>query len=1485
MRDNETAKVLGLLGPAARDWFRANFSAPTRAQAEGWRSIAANRHTLVTAPTGSGKTLAAFLWSLDRLALEPAGGDRGVRVVYVSPLKALVYDVERNLRAPLAGLQRSAERLGIPARTIEIAVRTGDTPQRERQRQAREPADILVTTPESLYLILGSAGRAALSSVETIIVDEIHAFFSSKRGVHLALSLERLAALCDSDPQRIGLSATVRPLAEAAAFLGGDRPVSVVDASEPPLLDLQVRVPVPDMQRVAAPSPPVPGGSILADLYRQGSREAPRERGIWGALYPVLLEEIRAHRSTIVFVNSRGLCERLCQRLNELAGEELVLAHHGSVSHEQRRSIEDGLKRGELSAIVATSSLELGVDMGAVDQVILVESPGSVARGLQRVGRAGHGVGEVSIGRVFPKYRGDLLECAAVARRMLRGEIEEATVPRNVLDVLAQQVVAMCCDRSRSPDELLTLARRAFPYRDLSREALVGVLEMLCGSYASTELADLHPLLSWDRESDLLSPRRGSAMLARLNAGTIPDRGNYAVQLGPDGPRIGELDEEMVFETKAGDHVLLGASSWRVESITRDRVIVVPAPGEPARLPFWRGEGPGRPVELGRAVGALTRELSKLTPDKACAWLRAELALDDFAARNLTDYVQEQLECTGEVPSDRVIVVERFRDELGDWRICLLTPFGARLHAPWALALQRLLERRSGFEIQSMYTDDGIVLRFADVDDLPEVDELFPDPDELEELVTEQLASSALFAGLFRENAARSLLMARRSARGRKPLWAQRLKAQQLLAAVQRYPAFPVVLETYRQCLAEVFDLGALRRVLRDIRSRTIRVHEAETASASPFARSLVFAYVAAYIYEQDAPLAERKAQALTLDRRLLAELLGAEELRDLIDPEVLAALEEELQQLADRPRAVDADALHDLLRRLGDLSEGELAARCAANPSAWLGELRRQRRAVEVPIAGERRWIAGEEAGLYRDGLGVVPAPGLPERFVEVVDRPLEALVRRYARTHGPFLPREPAARWGLTEGQLAPVLRLLERDGQLVHGELRPGGIHPEWCDVEVLRRLRRANLAKLRREVEAVDGATLGRFLPLWHGIGKDRGREGALRSAIAQLEGLPLPWSVLLQVILPYRVPGFRAEDLDLLAATGEIVWVGQGGLGPRDGRIALYRRERATRLIPAAGTTEAANGSSLHRAMLEHLGRRGACFLTELERAVAPADALGLGGEFELALWDLVWEGRITNDTFAPLRALLKRSFRGRGRGVAGKIAGGRWSLVEDLLDSRVSETERNLARAEMLLERYGVAARSAAHAEGLAGGFGPLYQILREMEDRGRVRRGHFVEGLQGAQFAWPGVVDRLRGERRDEPPLDGYALGDAVLLSALDPANPYGSVLTWPSSAFEGTQLRRAPGAWVVLVAGRPALYLGSGGRQLASFPEVMREPGALDVAVKALRGVCRYGPRRHLLIERIDGREARQSNLWARLVAAGLEPDYRGLAVRPDL
>ena len=1399
-----------------------------------------------------------------------------------------------------------------------------------------------MTTPESLFLVLGSRAAANLRTVETVIVDEVHAMAATKRGAHLALSLERLAELADGrDPQRIGLSATVRPMDLAAGFLGGDRPVEVVDASEPPDIDLQVVVPVPDME---AP-PPAPESLSSGEGWPRGMETS----GLWPSVFPRILEAVRRHRSTIVFVNSRSLCERLAQRLNELddrtradaaePGEDhepLARAHHGSISHERRREIEGALKAGRLRCIVATSSLELGIDMGSVDLVLLVEAPGSTASGLQRVGRSGHAVGERSRGLIFPKFRGDLLECTVTAIQMQRGAIESMRLPENPLDVLAQQIVAMCCGREWTVDGILALARRARPYRGLTRNLLAAVLDMLVGRFPSEEFADLRPRLSWDHGRDVLTARRGADFLVRMNAGTIPDRGLFTVHLGPEGPRVGELDEEMVYESRAGDTFLLGASAWRVTEITRDRVIVRPAPGEPGRMPFWHGDGPGRPLELGRALGAFVRELGQRQGAAARRWLEREAPLDPHAVSNLCAYVEEQRDRTGALPTDRAVTIERFRDEVGDWRVCILTPFGARIHAPWAMALERRIGRRFGFEVQTLWTDDGLALRFADTDELPAAREFLLDPDEVEDLVVEQVASSPMFASRFRENAARALLLPRNRPGKRTPLWQQRQRSKNLLSVVRRYPDFPILLETYRECLSDLFDLSGLVELMEQVAEGNVRVDDVETPAPSPFARSLVFSYEERFLYDQDAPAAERRAQALTLDRELLRELLGTASLRELLDPDVIQTVEEEFQGLSPDRRARHEDDLYDLLRRTGGLTRKEIEARAPGDAGDWLAHLARQKRAVQVEFdGGARMWTAAEDAALYRDGIDAALPEGLPGELLASRPEPLENLLRRYAHSRGPFTAADAAARFGLPEGAIEPLLARLEEAGRLSRGEFRREGDVVEWCDRDVLRRIKRRTLARLRREAEPVDGAALARFLTRWQGVDaaaavpalpatRARGRsvapaasEGALvrlREAVAQLEGVPLSWRNLVGHVLPARVPGFRVEMLDRLAAAGEMLWVGDGRLGSRDGRVAIYRRERFQVLARESGTSEPPEewpAAAPHGAVLDRLAARGACFTFDLVGGVVGDGDWG-ETEVEAAIWDLVWAGRITNDTFLPLASLGKRKrsaaarparglprgwrrgpragtgpagmragVSGARRGRAGMLAGGRWSLVGDLAPpaGRVSDTEWSHAMATLLLDRYGVVAAETARSENVPGGFEALYPVLREMEEAGHIRRGYFVHGLAGRQFALPAAVERLRRERRG--PAKRGAIG---ILPAVDPANPWGAVLPWPQLGSEIDPRRRGPrriaGAWLVLRAGSPCLYLEAGGQGIWTFAALGGDPEPGD-AWAALRDLAGRRRRRTLRLLRIDGRPARESPWTATLDACGFEKDPDGYRV----
>ncbi|MHB8297154.1 MAG: Lhr family helicase [Dermatophilaceae bacterium] len=1650
MSTGNTGNVLERFSPATRDWFSGTFAEPTTAQVGAWDAISSGAHTLVVAPTGSGKTLSAFLWALDRLASVPPPAEplRRCRVLYISPMKALAVDVERNLRSPLVGIGHAATRLGLAKPEVSVAVRSGDTSAADRRLFARRPADVLITTPESLFLILTSKARESLAGVETVILDEIHAIAGTKRGAHLALSLERLDALLDKPAQRVGLSATVRPVEAVSRFLAGGRPVTVVQPPSTKRWDLQVVVPIPDMSSL---------GEVTGDVA--GAPASPERRAsIWPHVEERIVDLIADHRSTLVFANSRRLAERLTARLNEIWQERLELespategdqdnavavnpsnrhspcpasrrsprgsartpaemgvppacggmaqagtsrgapavlarAHHGSVSKEQRALIEEDLKAGRLPAVVATSSLELGIDMGAIDLVIQVESPPSVASGLQRVGRAGHQVGAVSHGVLFPKFRGDLVQTAVVVDRMRAGAIESLRVPTNPVDVLAQQIVAMCVMDDWAVDDLEALVRKAAPFAALPRSILESVLDMLSGRYPSDEFAELRPRLVWDRVTGTLSGRPGAQRLAVTSGGTIPDRGLYAVFLSSGegtGRRVGELDEEMVYESRVGDVFTLGTSTWRIEDITHDKVLVTPAPGQPGKLPFWKGDSLGRPVELGRAVGEFVRELGRLDPDKARARVTAT-GLDAWATDNLLTYIDEQREATGHVPDDRNIVVERFRDELGDWRVAVHSPFGAQVHAPWALCVAARMRERFGVDVQAMHGDDGIVFRLPDIEfdadtsptgsrstgightgsrstgsgptgtgptgsrptgtGLELMSLIALDPDDVHDLVTTEIGGSALFAARFRECAARALLLPRRRPDRRQALWQQRQRSAQLLAVAAQYASFPIILETVRECVQDVFDVPGLTALMRDIRSRKVRLVEVETPTPSPFARSLMFGYVAQFLYEGDSPLAERRAAALSLDPTLLAELLGRGEgaaLRDLLDPEALARTESELQHLAQGRRCRGSEDVADLLRVLGAqphqaILERSVEGSTAKAVSAWLVDLESDRRLIRVRVGGEERWAAIEDAGRLRDALGVALPTGVPQVFLEPVPDPLGDLVARYARTHGPFTARDVAGWLGLGMAVAADVLRRLVASGRVVEGELRPiesgGGVHgTDFCDAEVLRTLRRRSLAALRAEVEPVPAVDLARFLPSWQGVGTGlRGTEGVLR-AVEQLAGAVVPASALETLVLPSRVAAYSPALLDELTARGDVTWRGHSSLPGDDGWISLHLAETAH--LTLAAPSEELDLTDLHRDVLEALAGGGAFFFRTLSDAVASTDDQAL----TRVLWDLIWAGRVSNDTLAPLRALLAggrtthkprrtapRSTRySSGAGSLGALSGrrlstgrpsmpsrtgpptaaGRWSLLPTI---ETDATVRSYAAAEVLLDRYGIVTRGSVVAEGVSGGFAGVYRVLAAAEESGRVRRGYFVEGLGAAQFATAGAVDRLRAQSRPLPDGPLFGVGrhvgapSAVVLAASDPANAYGAALGWPARVADpredpddgtaapeaghtagtksgprsGHKPGRKAGALVVLVDGLLTLYVERGGRTLLSWTH---DPALLQAAAHALALAVREGALGRLTVEKADGDPVLGSDhpLATALAGAGFHATPRGLRLR---
>ncbi|MET0344238.1 MAG: DEAD/DEAH box helicase [Polyangiales bacterium] len=1481
--------VLTLLSPATRTWFEASFPHPTDAQRKAWPSIVAGQSTLLLAPTGSGKTLAAFLVLLDKLlfSAEPPK-DARCRVLYVSPLKALAVDIERNLRAPLVGIERTAERLGVAHRPLEVAMRTGDTPAEERARFLRRPSDILITTPESLFLLLTSNARALLRSVDTVIIDEIHAMAAQKRGSHLALSLERLESVREAARegvaplQRIGLSATQRPLEEVARLLGGfraredaapaaAREVVIADARAERPIELSIEVPVDDMGALR------PKVRRHDEAHREADAEDEAPRSIWTSIHPRLVELVRAHRSTMVFVNNRRLAERLAGAINETAGEPLARAHHGSVAREQRAEIEEALKSGALPCIVATSSLELGLDIGAVELVVQIEAPPSVASGIQRIGRANHQVGGNPKGTIFPKHRGDLLASAEAVRRMLRGEIEATTYPRNPLDVLAQQVVAIVASEERiTVQALFSLVRQAAPFAELTRGAFDGVLDMLSGRYPSDEFAELRPRITWHREEDVLEPRKGSKRLAIANAGVIPDRGLYGVFLADGGGnektsrRVGELDEEMVFEAREGEVFVLGASSWRIQEITHDRVLVTPAPGEPGKLPFWRGDGLGRSVELGRGIGALLRKLERASDADGVALLTREHQLEPRAANNLLRYVREQQEADGLVPTDRRIVVERFLDEVGDLRVCVLSPFGKRVHAPLALCMMEKSKRELGVVTECVWTDDGLVMRFPESDDPPDIGALLPGPDELDDLLVSALGDTALFASHFRECAGRALLLPRRHPGKRAPLWAQRKRSADLLAVASRYGSFPIVLETYRECLQDVFDVPSLRALMSEVQAQKLKLVSVESDRPSAFSANLLFSYIGNFIYDADAPLAERRAAALTIDHTQLRELLGQAELRDLLDPEAIHDVAKQIGRFTYPPK--HADDLHDLLLFVGDLSDAELTTRLGDTREALLAPLLATRRALRVQMAGEPRVIAAEDAGRYRDALGVMPPAGVAAAFLTPVEAPLSDLVSRYARTHVPFTVDELAARYALRPAQLGEILDALVARGRLLFGELHPEKVGSTYCDADVLRAIKRRSLAALRKQVEAVEPRTYARFLLRWHGVGRSARGEAALRVALDKLEGAKLPINALLRDILPARVRGFEARDLDLLLASGELVWRGiEPQLG--GGRVALYFRDRFTLMAPKPAPAEGALCEKI-RAVL---AQRGAVFFFELTKLVEafPPDVLE-------ALWSLVWAGEVTNDTLAPLRARARGGEPDRKRGLRTSrvLPGseGRWTLLPY---GDETATARQTAIVGSLLARHGVLVREALRAEDLQGGFSSVYEVLRAMEDAGKVRRGYFVEGLGATQFAQGGAEELLRSER--EPSASDDATATARILAATDPASPWGAALTWPQR--EGARPMRSDGANVVV--GPDARLLAWLGRKertvLTFFSEDPREADQdATLTADALARSLTRRERQAYLIAAVDGEDVARSRLGKALLVAGFQATSKGYLKR---
>ncbi len=1522
------AAVLQRMQPATREWFTGAFAAPTPVQLGAWDSISKGDDTLVIAPTGSGKTLAAFLWAIDSLTQNSGSPRSGVSVLYISPLKALGVDVERNLAAPLTGIAHTAARMGVEPPHVTVGVRSGDTSTADRRALQRTPPDILITTPESLYLMLTSSARETLTSVQTVIIDEVHAVASTKRGTHLALSLERLDDLLSSRAQRIGLSATVRPEERVAEFLSGSAPCTIVKPPAAKTFDLRVEVPVDDMANI--PAPPSAG-----DLDGLDDAFSPTAGSLWPFIEESFVDEIERNRSTIVFANSRRLAERLTARLNEIAAARagdpvdldaanpqvpggmpsmvstsgstrgaspvLARAHHGSVSKDQRAAIEDDLKSGRLRCVVATSSLELGIDMGAVDLVVQVEAPPSVASGLQRIGRAGHQVGEISKGVLYPKHRTDLIHCTVTVDRMGRGQIESLAVPTNPLDILAQQTIAATAAGDVSVDDWFTTVRRAMPYKSLTRDVFDAVLDLISGRYPSDEFAELRPRVDYDRSTGVLTARRGTLRLAVTSGGTIPDRGLFGVFLTGSSDngqlrRVGELDEEMVYESRVGDVFALGASSWRIEEITHDRVLVSPAFGQPGRLPFWIGDAQGRPAELGEAIGKFVGQVS----DDAKLSAQADrLGLTARARDNLSALLTEQKQATGALPTDRTLIVERFRDELGDWRLVLHSPYGLRVHAPWASAIASQLSARLGLDGATTATDDGVIVRLPDTDDAPPGAEVFTvDPATVEDQVTRALADSSMFASRFRECAARALLLPRRDPGRRAPLWQQRQRSAQLLSVASQFPDFPIILETVRECLADVYDLPALIALLTRISSRKVRVAEVETASPSPFAASMLLGYVGAFMYDDDAPLAERRATALSLDTALLAQLLGRVDLRELLDPAVIADVVARLQRTAPQRRARDAEDVGDMVRWLGPLTSEEIAARCLddVDSDAALTVLLSSGRVIAIRHRGVDLYAAVEDAARLRDGLGVPLPLGVPADFLAAVPDPIGDLVHRFARTHGPFTADDAVAALGMAPAVVASALETLAARHTVVEGEFVPldGPHRSQWCHSDVLGQLRRGSLAAGRADVEPVPTQVYARFLLDWQHVAPQTRLRGVagVAEVVEQLAGHPVPASAWETLVLPARVIDYAPSMLDELLASGEVCWSGHGSISGSDGWVALHLADAAPLTLREPDDVEL---TTVHESVLAALDGGGALRASALVEATGADEA-----SVTAAVWDLVWSGRLTNDSFSVVRAALTPArsasapaHRTRGRaprlrtarlssrylaGVDGPsrtspLLQGRWSVLQR---PDVDSTAGAAATCEILLDRYGVVTKGSVTVSDVDGGFSRVYKALTVFEDGGQVRRGYYVDGLGGAQFAAGATVDRLRDELR--VPREREA--EAVLLAATDPANPYGAALDWPESA-DGHRPGRKAGAVVVLVSGALTVFIERGGKTVLTFTDNV---DALAAAAVAVADAVRAGRVPRIHVDQVDQTPVSTTAFGRELVNAGFSSTPRGLRMNYD-
>jgi ATP-dependent Lhr-like helicase len=1490
-----THPVLTDFHPIVRAWFERTYGEPTPPQVLGWPSISAGEHTLILAPTGSGKTLAAFLWAINHLVEQHLAGDLdpGVRILYVSPLKALNNDIERNLESPLQAIRDEAHRTGHKLPIIRSAVRTGDTPQSRRTAMLKHPPDILITTPESLYLMLTSKqARNMFRTVQYIIIDEIHSVCGNKRGVHLSVSLERLQEIATQELIRIGLSATQRPLEKVAEFLGGfqwegetlaPRRVNIIDAGRKKTMDLRVECAAPDF-------------SLL-----------PQE-SVWPLIFTDILEKIRRHKTTLIFVNNRRLAERVAAKLNEMvAGDDndgaaagrnfnlyavpmkmtgpdspglsepvaaaqpaspFVQAYHGSMSRHAREQMERDLKDGKLRALVTTSSLELGIDIGSIDLVVQLQSPKGVARGLQRVGRSGHLITAESKGRILPSHREDLVESAVVARAMLEHDVEMTTIPTDCLDVLAQQIVAMVSIEEWDTDGLFRLVRRSACYRDLSRTLYAGVLQMLAGRYTDEAFRELRPRISWDKVNNTLRALPGSGRLAVTSGGTIADRGYFGVYIEDRKTRVGEVDEEFVYETRTGDTFILGSNVWRVIEMDANRLIVRPAPGQAARMPFWRGEGIGRSFELGKKIGEFRRAMASRADGPDCLqWLQREYPIDSRAAWNIQEYFRRQQTGSGSIPHDHLVLVEGFRDEIGDPRIVVHSSYGRRVNGLLGLVLAHRLQAMTGVESQMLYNDDGILFRCPDRDVLPL--HLFDGltAQEGQDLVLEELLSSPLFGGQFRQNAARALLMPKMAPGKRTPLWLQRLRAADLLQVARRYSDFPIVIETVREVLNDVLDFQHCTEILRALESGAIRVQTVQTEVPSPFTASLLFDFIAVYMYEWDQPRADRQSQYLAVNRELLAEIVDLESAPSLLRPEAIDSVEQYLQHVSTGTRARSPEELMELLIRVGDLTEEEIVARCDGDGRAMLHELAADGRAVPVFIANGTRWIAGEEKTIYQS--------------LDAEDHARHVL-GRYIQSHGPVTSSELAQRFGFQPERVEAIARNLERNSSLLRGRFRPSGLpssgEEQWCYRPTMERIHRQTISILRREITPSSPGEFTGFLLHWQHVNPAARMTAAegLEECLAQLQGLPLPSEIWEREILRSRLRDYGPAAMNELASRGIIVWAGAG-----PGRMKCLFRGEAGYFLPTEADEDALGAPA--RRILEYLRHNGASFYSDLRS----------GGNLSLSainagIGELFWDGWVTNDVFTELTG-IRRSTRmaqdapvervelvlplrspGRSRIVQTarkairQVPGwtGRWSLVRSpgVLGSPGDEEEIAARQAAQLLQRYGIVAREFYRREDLLPW--PLVALqFQRMEMRGEIRRGYFIQGLSGMQYALPAAVDelrRLKSEQVERQPV--------IVINACDPANIYGPGIELPGRGEGQPAPGRLPGNFVALCGGTPILWIENLGGKIWTIgrPETEQVTEALTLLADRSKLPPQIRPFREIILEYWDGeRPARTA--WA--------------------